>query len=109
MGRAVEIALIVGLTALIVWLVMGLPPARAHDIYLDWKVPGTAVSCCDRRDCRPTRARMTDRETWEAWDGERWVDIPPNRVLRMRSPDGRSHLCEAHGAVFCFVAGETRS
>lgn len=84
---------------------MSMKIARAHDPYTDWKVPGTAVSCCDQRDCRPTRARMTANETWQAWDGDRWVDIPSNRVLRMQSPDGRSHLCEAHGAVFCFVAG----
>jgi hypothetical protein len=78
---------------------------RAHDPYDSWKIPGTAASCCDNRDCRPTRARMTDRETWQAWDGARWLDIPPDRVLRMKSPDGRSHLCEMNGVVLCFVPG----
>jgi hypothetical protein len=102
-GRAVEAALIVALVALIAWLVMGLPAARAHDPYTEWKVPGTTVSCCNRNDCRPTRARMTDAETWQAWDGARWVDIPPDRVLQFPSPDGRVHLCEANGTIYCFM------
>lgn len=80
-------------------------PAGAHDMYDSWKQPGTNASCCDRRDCRPTRARMTSRETWQAWDGARWIDIPPERVLKLRSPDNRSHLCEMNGAVLCFVPG----
>jgi hypothetical protein len=81
-------------------------PAVAHDPYGAWKNPTTGASCCDNRDCR---ARMDDNERWEAWDGWRWIKIPPANVLRMKSPDGRSHLCEMNGAVFCFVPGEPRS
>lgn len=102
-GRVVELGLVVALVALIAWLVMGLPPARGHDPYSRWMVPGTFVSCCHDRDCRPTGARMTDAETWQAWDGARWIDIPPARVLRFPSPDGRAHLCEANGTVYCFM------
>lgn len=28
--------------------------AEAHDIYADWKIPGTNTSCCHDKDCRPT-------------------------------------------------------
>lgn len=97
----IALAVVVGLGA----VVLGAKVARGHDPYTDWKQPGTNASCCDRRDCRPTRARMTDRETWQAWDGTRWLDVPPERVLRIKSPDGRSHLCEMNGAVLCFVPG----
>ncbi len=83
--------------------------AEHHDQYEQWKQPDNGASCCNNADCRPTRARMTDRETWEAWNGYRWIPIPPLKVLRMQSPDGRSHLCESNGAVFCFLPGDTKS
>lgn len=102
-GRWLEAALAVVLGVLAVILVLGLPRARAHDIYRGWMVPGTATSCCNDRDCRPTRARMDEHERWEAWDGERWLKVPPDRVLKIPSPDGRSHLCEMNGAVLCFL------
>lgn len=109
-GRWLEAALAVVLGVLAVILVLGLPRARAHDIYRGWMVPGTATSCCNDRDCRPTRARMTDGETWQAWDGARWVDIPPARVLRFPSPDGRSHVCiSPSGEVLCFVPAGAKS
>ena len=92
-------------TLLLTWAA----PALAHDPYIGWLVPGTKMSCCSQKDCRPTRARMDAAERWEAWDGVRWLKVPQERVLRMKSPDGRSHLCEAHGVVLCFVPGETKS
>jgi hypothetical protein len=79
--------------------------ADHHDWYKDLKQPNSAASCCDNRDCRPTRARMNDREEWEAWDGKRWIHIPPHTILKFPSPDNRSHLCEMNGAVFCFLPG----
>lgn len=109
MKGALEILLAVALGVLAVVLVLGLPRARAHDPYTRWMVPGTFVSCCNQQDCRPTRARMTDRETWQAWDGSRWLDVPADRVLRFPSPDGRSHLCEMNGTVYCFMPGDTKS
>lgn len=81
-----------------------------HEPYGSWKNPTTDASCCDNRDCRLTRARMYEDERWEAEASPgRWIKIPPANVLRMKSPDGRSHLCEMNGAVFCFVPGEVRS
>jgi hypothetical protein len=95
--------------AAVVALTMCAPPAFAHDPYGSWKIPGTNTSCCDHRDCRPARARMDENERWEAWDGQRWIKVPPDRVLKIPSPDGRSHLCELHGAVLCFVPAGPKS
>lgn len=81
-----------------------------HDPNSGWKNPTTGASCCDNRDCRPTYARMDENDRWEAEASPgRWIKIPPANVLRMKSPDGRAHLCEMNGAVFCFVPGEVRS
>lgn len=77
----------------------------AHPPYEHWRIPTTGGSCCSDRDCRPTRARMDADGRWEAWDGWRWLPVPPLSVLSIPSPDGRSHLCEANGAVFCFLPG----
>lgn len=94
---------------LLLALALAMEAARAHDHYTSWKQPANGASCCDNRDCRPTRARMTDAETWQAWDGERWIDIPPHTILKMQSPDGRNHLCEAYGVVFCFLPSGPKS
>ena len=82
--------------------------ARAHDIYHDWKIPGTTTSCCNDKDCRPTSA-------WQDMEG-RWLirvngqDIViPDRVILPEQPDGRCHVCEMHGTVFCFAPCRVRS
>lgn len=83
-------------------------PARAHDQYHDWKIPGTTTSCCNDRDCRPTSA-------WQDINGGWWVrtngqDISiPERVILPKQPDGRCHICEANGTVFCFAPCDVRS
>lgn len=92
------IAVLVGLLALMWSLTV-----RAHEPYGSWRIPTTGGSCCNNEDCRPTRARQDDEGHWEAWDGWRWLRVPPMAVLSIPSPDGRSHLCEARGAVFCFL------
>lgn len=96
--------------ALIVALMLvGALAARGHDIYHEWKIPGTTTSCCNDQDCRPTKARVTTDGRWEAWDGAEWLLIPENRVLPFQAPDGRSHLCSINGTVLCFTPGEIRS
>lgn len=78
-------------------------PAVAHEPYTDWHNPVTGGSCCNDTDCRPVSVRQDDKGQWEAWDGWRWLKVPPLTVLNIPSPDGRSHLCEARGVVHCFV------
>lgn len=86
-------------------------PARAHDPYGEWRQPDNpAVSCCSAdEDCRPTRAYFGDDGLWWAFDGRRFVPVPPSRVLPPDfAGDGRSHLCEKLGYIYCFTAGPVR-
>ena len=85
-------------------------PVRAHGPYSDWTAPDNpALSCCNDSDCRPTRAYMGDDGLWRAWDGINWLTIPPGRVLPTDyAGDGRNHLCEKMGAVYCFSPGQPR-
>lgn len=87
----------------------GVGHAQMHPQYKGWRQPSNGLSCCNDSDCRPTRARGDLDGNWEAWDGYRWIPIPPASILKMQSPDGRSHLCEAGGRVFCFVPAGPKS
>jgi hypothetical protein len=46
---------------------------------------------------------------WTAYERGKEYRIPPQAIRPIQSPDGRSHLCEMHGHIFCFVPGEVRS
>lgn len=96
--------------ALIVWLARSIiHKPRAHDPYTEWK-DKRGYGCCHDRDCRPVRADLTEAG-WRVWIDGRWVLVPPDAVLKIPSPDGRSHACISPGAVepMCFVPGEARS
>lgn len=100
----------------VVWLVVILTVlvflsthAAAHDMYRDWKIPGTDASCCNERDCGPTRARQTYDGGWQVWHSGKWLDVPPEARLPFPSPDGRSYACIIGQVVRCFVPGEVRS
>lgn len=81
--------------------------AEHHGEYQNWKQPN-GLSCCNDQDCRPTRAYLTD-DGWRAWNGQRWLLVPPERVLPTDfAGDGRSHICEARDRVFCFTPGQVR-
>lgn len=96
--------------ALAAALVCAASPARPHDPYSSWMIPGTLVSCCNKQDCAPTRARADMDGNWEAWHAGKWIPIPPRSILKFPSPDGRSHLCiNPFGVVLCFVPGEVKS
>ena len=85
--------------------------ARAHDIYKNWHPPNNpATSCCNDSDCRPTQAWLGDDDLWRAWNGSTWLVIPPERVLPTDyAGDGRSHLCEKVGTIYCFTPAPPRS
>lgn len=92
--------------ALIVWATEG----HGHDIYHQWRKPDNpTVSCCNNTDCRPTRAYMGDDGLWRAWDGDKWLTVPAAVVLPTDyGQDGRSHICEAGGYIYCFTPGQVR-
>ncbi len=84
--------------------------ARMHDIYKYWHPPNNSgTSCCNNADCRPTRAYVDGAGEWRAWNGSAWLRVPQERVLPSDyAGDGRSHLCEKEGFVYCFTPGEIR-
>jgi hypothetical protein len=94
---------------MLLWLI-GCASVLAHDPYTGW-TDGRGFSCCDNGDCRPTRAYVDDDGRWRALGDGRWLIVPPDAVLRIPSPDGRSHICMTPGAIEprCFVPGEIRS
>ena len=82
--------------------------ARAHEPYSDWKMPGTDASCCNDRDCGPVTATPLGNGAWVVKVDGREVVVTPNRVLKIPSPDGRSHWCGSGDVTYCFVPGEVR-
>lgn len=72
-----------------------LAPAQAHDIYSEWKIPGTEHSCCSDRDCYPVEAKFENGH-WHAQRREDgvWLTIPDQAVLKDgATADGKAHLC----------------
>lgn len=84
--------------------------AQMHHEYLKWK-DGRGYGCCNELDCRPTRAFMGDDGRWRALVDGLPIVVPPDAVLNIPSPDGRSHICMSPGAIEprCFVPAEPRS
>jgi hypothetical protein len=86
-------------------------PVRAHDPYTKWERPDTGGSCCNNQDCRQATARYTGAG-WEVLDGDKWLEVPPGRVLDTRNypnPDGMHHVCigpQRH--IYCFMPGEAK-
>lgn len=85
-------------------------PAHGHDQYSTWKIPGTARSCCDDRDCYATESKNVGG-TWYALrrEDKRWLAVPPEAILTDgATPDGNAHLCapapltEDDNRVYCF-------
>lgn len=107
---------IIGAFALALFLLMFATEnrARAHEQdgvnYGDFK-DSRGYSCCNDSDCRPTVAYQNDDGTWTALADGRKVLVPLDKILKMKSPDGRSHLCIAEDGIvpYCFVPADTRS
>lgn len=91
------------------WIMLVTSLVQAHDIYSDWKQPGNGASCCSNSDCRPVRSTQGADGTWSVWIDGQPLSVPSSRVLKMPSPDGRSHWCGSGSTTYCFVPGEIRS
>lgn len=92
--------------------------APIHEkFYSTWHMPDEPIkSCCDKKDCYPTRAELRDDGHWwaERREDHLMMQIPHRKLeVNRSSPDGRSHLC-AHAPttpaaaitpVLCFVPG----
>ncbi len=101
--RRILLAMAATLLALLL-AAFGLGRATAHGGYDLWRAPDNpAVSCCNDSDCRPTRAYLHEDGLWRALDGARWLTVPPAKVLPTDlKGDGRNHLCEKGGWIYCF-------
>ena len=82
-----------------------------HNWYLTLKQPGTAASCCNNQDCRPTQTRIVGGGLQVEIDGE-WTAVPQGKILNTPSPDLQSHVCAPKagyiypkGHIFCVVMG----
>ena len=85
-----------------------------HDQYRYWIRPFSGLPCCNTMpdgtgDCRPTKSFMGDDGIWRAWVGLSWIRIPESAVLPPDLlMDGRAHLCERAGSIFCFSPSQPK-
>lgn len=86
------------------------PPEHADPALVPWfnslRQPGTNALCCSLADCRPVDYRGGP-DGYEVWINERWVPVPPSRVLEGKdNPVGRGVVCYTPAlGVLCFVRG----
>lgn len=87
-----------------------------RDFYMNWKQPGTSVSCCNARietngvetgDCEPTDAKLVNGR-WMVWIRQLNDWLPgDDKIIRERNPtvDGTSaHVCWTRASgIMCFV------
>lgn len=80
-------------------------PAKAHDPYSGWLIPGQNKSCCNMQDCKPTRAKFENKAWWAFVASKRiWVKIPEDKIVKYKTDDTDAHLCfsESQSEVLCF-------
>jgi len=83
-------------------------PSPAHDIYMSLK-DETGASCCNDRDCRPARYRITAGGVEMLVDGK-WIAVWENHIqYRTLEGDtgetGGGHWCGKieYGVTYCAV------
>ena len=68
-----------------------------------------SLSCCGAADTVKTRYRVESTggaypdDVWYAWLNDRWVRIPPEKIVKDYSPDGQPFLFLLAGTIQCFV------
>ena len=74
------------------------PDGPVKDFLKDLRRPDMeAQSCCDAGDTVKTKFKVegTGRhpdDQWYAWLNEKWVRIPPDRIVSDYAPDGQAYL-----------------
>lgn len=63
-----------------------------EDFYQKLVTPETKVSCCNIADCRPTQGRTTGQH-YEVMINGLWVEVLPNKIVKVSAPDGGFHVC----------------
>jgi hypothetical protein len=75
-------------------------PAAAHDWYEELHIPGSKQSCCDMRDCAPVPDCSSPGDLHRGVVIEnRCIEVPPENVLPMDSPDLLTHACWSRNAA----------
>jgi hypothetical protein len=69
----------------------------------------TGMFCCSLSDCRKVDYRISE-DHYQVYVADRWVDVPPNKVVKRENPTGTAWLCYDQSSVplspdriFCFV------
>lgn len=60
--------------------------------YMGLKQPGTGMSCCNNRDCRPAEHRVTPKGV-EFLVAGRWIMPPQSQLIEIETPDAKGHWC----------------
>lgn len=72
--------------------------ALFHDsFYQELRKPGTKLSCCDDRDCRPVEHKATPNGVM-LLVGSHWLRPPDDAIIYKMTPDGGAHWC-GFGAI----------
>ena len=89
-------------TAALMFVCFVASSAVAHDpaghalhhegFYMGLKQPGTGVSCCNNRDCRPAEHRVTPKGV-EFLVAGRWIMPPQSQLIEIETPDAKGHWC----------------
>jgi hypothetical protein len=74
------------------------PDGPVKDFLKDLRRPDMkAQSCCDAGDVVKTKFKVEGTgqhpdDQWYAWLNEKWVRIPPDRIVPGYAPDGQAYL-----------------
>jgi hypothetical protein len=78
-----------------------------------WKNPHwdeKSRSCCDVADTVKTKFKVEPlgsgpypEDVWYAWLNEKWVRIPPEKIVNEYAPNGEPYLFVIGGTIQCFV------
>ena len=67
--------------------------AKHHnDFYSKQTIPGSDLSCCNDKDCRPVKYKFTSKGV-RMLIGGRWIYPPAKRVMFRDTPDAGGHWC----------------
>ncbi len=65
-----------------------------HQFYQKLKQPGSNLSCCNDKDCRPARHRVTQFGRHEFFVAGRWLRVAKTKLIEdIVTPDGGGHWC----------------
>jgi hypothetical protein len=96
------------------------PPGPTRDYLRDlqrpdnWKSPSrwrnpTSLLCCDAGDTVDTKFKVEPgngphpEDQWYAWINDKWVFVPPDKIVPEHAPDGRAYPFVIGGLIQCFV------